>query len=94
MLFEWDAVKEAINIGKHGVDFETAKETFFDALRITTVDDGHSTRTETRYFCFGRVGKKIMTVRFTIRKDKIRILGAGYWRKGREFYEKRNRIQR
>jgi uncharacterized DUF497 family protein len=94
MLFEWDVAKEVINIEKHGVDFESAKAAFFDTQRITTVDDGHSTRTETRYFCFGRVGRKVITVRFTIRKDKVRILGAGYWRKGREFYEERNGIQR
>jgi len=90
MIFEWDDAKDAFNIEKHGVDFETAKEAFFDARRITTVDDGHSTETETRYFCFGRVGGKIVTVRFTLRGDKIRILGAGYWRKGREFYEEQN----
>lgn len=92
MLFEWDNAKETANIEKHGVDFETAKEAFFDERRITTVDDGHSTKTETRYFCFGLVGKKVLTVRFTLRKDVIRILGAGYWRKGRGFYEERNGI--
>ncbi len=93
MLFEWDAAKEKLNCDKHGVDFTTAKEAFFDVNRITAVDDGHSTKTETRYFCFGRVDDKIITVRFTIRKDKIRILGAGYWRKGRRFYEEKNNIQ-
>jgi predicted RNA binding protein YcfA (HicA-like mRNA interferase family) len=30
----------------------------------------------------------ILTVRFTYRKNKIRIIGAGYWRKGKEIYEK------
>jgi len=93
MLFEWNKAKEAINIGKHGIDFETAREAFFDAKRITAIDEEHNNQKETSYFCFGRVGKKIMTVRFTIRKDRIRILGAGYWRKGREFYEAPNGIQ-
>jgi hypothetical protein len=31
-----------------------------------------------------------MTVRFTYRKDLIRILGAGYWRKGKKIYEQQN----
>ncbi|MDD5422490.1 MAG: BrnT family toxin, partial [Candidatus Omnitrophica bacterium] len=31
---------------------------------------------------------KIVTVRFTRRGNKIRIIGAGYWRKGRKYYEK------
>ena len=46
---------------------------------------------ERRYFCFGRVEGVIMTVRFTWRKGKIRIFGAGYWRKGRAIYEKARR---
>lgn len=29
-----------------------------------------------------------MTVRFTYRQNRIRIIGAGYWRKGRDVYEK------
>ena len=31
-----------------------------------------------------------MTVRFTWRDRKIRIFGAGYWRKGKAIYEKAN----
>ena len=30
----------------------------------------------------------IIAVRFTYRKNRIRIIGAGYWRKGKEIYEK------
>ncbi|MGB7075744.1 MAG: BrnT family toxin [Xanthobacteraceae bacterium] len=51
---------------------------------------GHS-RTERRYFCFGSVDGAVMTVRFTYRKGRIRIFGAGYWRKGKEIYEKQSR---
>lgn len=28
-----------------------------------------------------------MTVRFTYRNNKIRIIGAGYWRQGKKVYE-------
>lgn len=69
-----------------------AREAFFDERRITTIDDGHSTENETRYFCFGMVEGGILTVRFTLRKNKIRILGAGYWRKGKKFYEETNKL--
>ena len=31
-------------------------------------------------------------VRFTYRGETIRIIGAGYWRKGRRLYEKENPI--
>ncbi len=29
-----------------------------------------------------------MTVRFTYRENVIRIIGAGYWRRGKKIYEK------
>lgn len=31
--------------------------------------------------------RKIATVRFTPRKGRIRIIGAGFWRAGRKLYE-------
>jgi uncharacterized DUF497 family protein len=46
---------------------------------------------EQRYFCFGRIDDAVLTVRFTHRDGKIRIIGAGYWRKGRKLYEDANR---
>lgn len=90
MIFEWDDAKEAANIKKHGVGFALAKEAFFDERRITAIDEDHSTEQETRYFCFGRVNEKVLTVRFTLREGNIRIYGAGYWRKGKAFYEERH----
>ena len=33
-----------------------------------------------------------MTVRFTYRASTIRIIGAGYWRKGKRVYERENQI--
>lgn len=47
---------------------------------------------EERFFCIGKVNEGIITVRFTYRHQKIRIFGAGYWRKGRKLYEKQNKI--
>ena len=52
-------------------------------------DLGHSSN-EQRYFCFGFVDGGVMTVRFTYRGGRIRIIGAGYWRKGRTIYEQEN----
>jgi uncharacterized DUF497 family protein len=59
-------------------------------LRVIAADIDHSGG-EQRYFCFGWVEGGIMTVRFTWRNRKIRIFGAGYWRKGRKIYEEANR---
>ena len=38
----------------------------------------------------GKVDDEIVTLRFTVRGNKIRIIGAGYWRKGKKIYEKEN----
>ena len=63
---------------------------FFDPRRVIAEDLDHSDA-EPRYFCFGVVGAGVMTVRFTWRGSRIRIFGAGYWRKGKHLYEQQNR---
>ena len=64
---------------------------FADPKRVIAEDVAHSAK-EQRYFCFGRVGEGILTVRFTYRGGIIRIFGAGYWRKGKAIYERENQI--
>lgn len=51
-------------------------------------EDVEHSQKEKRYFCFGKVGDGVMTVRFTYRSTTIRIIGAGYWRAGKKIYEK------
>jgi uncharacterized DUF497 family protein len=87
--FIWDLEKEFVNINKHGVDFITAAKAFKDIKRKIYIDSKHSKKEE-RFFCVGKVKGKILTVRFTYRKEKIRIIGAGYWRKGKQYYEKKD----
>lgn len=85
--FVWNVQKEIENVKKHGVGFATAARVFADARRKIYVDEKHSEE-EKRYFCVGKVRDKVLTVRFVYRGDNIRILGAGYWRKGKKHYEK------
>ena len=85
--FEWDKNKNHINQSKHQVSFSEARLAFEDSHRIIAIDHKHSTPEETRYFCFGKVEDRVLTVRFTYRTDNIRIFGAGYWREGRKRYE-------
>ncbi len=87
--FEWDEKKNKLNKEKHKVSFEKAQYAFLDKNRIIAEDLEHS-QDEKRYFCFGKVENEIITVRFVYRNDKIRIFGAGYWRKGRKIYEASN----
>ena len=89
--FEWDEKKNKFNIRKHGVNFETAQYAFIDPNRVIAEDISHSSD-EKRYYCFGKVKGGVLTVRFTYRNDQIRIIGAGYWRKGKTLYEKHNQL--
>jgi uncharacterized DUF497 family protein len=92
--FEWDPDKDAENRTKHGVGFVDAQYAFLDPRRVIAEDLTHSTAEETRFYCMGRVGEGILTVRFTYRGGAIRIIGAGYWRKGKKVYEQANPVHR
>ena len=91
--FEWDPDKDRENQRKHGIPFGVAQFAFADPKRVIAEDVSHSAD-EKRYYCFGEVEGGIITVRFTFRSDVIRIFGAGYWRKGRQIYERKNQIHR
>jgi len=87
--FVWDSSRELVNIHKHGIDFITASKAFKDPNRKIYIDSKHSLKEE-RLFCIGKIAKRIVTVRFIYRDDKIIIFGAGYWRKGKVYYEKKD----
>ena len=89
--FEWNDQKDTDNRLKHGVAFHEAQYAFADPHRIIVEDLEHG-KDEERFFCIGKIKNEIMTVRFTVRDGKIRIIGAGYWRKGRKIYEQENEI--
>ncbi len=91
--FEWDPGKDQENQEKHGVAFAVAQLAFADSRRVIAEDLSHSSA-EKRYYCFGEVGGGILTVRFTYRAEVIRIYGAGYWRKGKRIYERKNSVHR
>ncbi len=89
--FEWDAKRDHENQKKHGVSFAKAQLAFADPKRVMAEDLSHSS-SETRYYCFGWVAGGVLTVRFTYRGDVIRIFGAGYWRRGKQIYERAHSV--
>ena len=90
---EWDSAKDADSQRKHGVSLVEAQAAFLDPGRVIARDVGHS-RAEPRYYCFGRVSDGILTVRFMHRGSVIRIIGAGYWRRGKKLYEAHTKVHR
>lgn len=91
--FDWDPDKDAENERKHGVPFIRAQYAFADPRRVIAKDITHN-QSEERFDCFGEVDGGVLTVRFTYRASVIRIIGAGYWRKGKAIYERENQIHR
>ncbi len=89
--FDWDETKNAANLAKHHVSFEVAQTAFVDPHRVIARDLGHS-ESEERFYCFGEVDGGVLTVRFTYRGKLIRIIGAGYWRKGKQIYDQENHL--
>ena len=79
------------NRGKARVSFSRAQYAFADPQRVIAKDETHS-QTEERFYCFGEVDGGVLTVRFTYRASVIRIIGAGYWRKGKAIYERENKV--
>jgi uncharacterized DUF497 family protein len=91
--FIWNAEKENLNISKHQLNFTNACHVFADSKRLIIVDTKHSS-SEIRYFCIGKINDDIITVRFTLRGNLIRIFGAGFWRAGKKLYEEKNKIHK
>jgi uncharacterized DUF497 family protein len=84
--FEWDKQKNIENQAKHKVSFEEAQHAFVDPQKVIFEDELHSNAEEKRFFCIAKVPGGIISVRFTYRANKIRIYGAGFWRKYRKLY--------
>ena len=83
---EFDPDKEAANLTKHGIDFSTVRKVFEDPQRMIVPNETHSPD-EPRFYAVGHDGRGVLTVRFTLRGDAIRVIGAGYWRKQKKAYE-------
>lgn len=88
MRFSWDRAKERLNVARHGVDFTTAQRAFADPRALVLFDEAHSDQRELRWWLLGQVDGRILFVRYTHRPNGvIRLIGAGYWRQGRDYYE-------
>jgi len=76
MKFEWDDVKAASNLKKHGVDFEEAKTVFDDGL-ANIFDDVWNSIGEQRELIIGTSNaRQLLVISFTERADVIRIISA------------------
>ena len=73
--FEWDAAKADGNLVKHGVGFEAARYVFDDVFACDRCDVD-SDPSEIRYVITGIVRDVILTVVYTERGRRTRIISA------------------
>ena len=88
MRFEWNALKAAANLRKHGVSFDEAASVFFDPLSATGDDPDHSLD-ERRFVTFGMSSSShLLVVAHAQHDDAIRIITARHaTRAERKLYE-------
>lgn len=75
MEFEWDDKKADANFKKHGVLFPYATRVFLDESRVEWLDDREGYREE-RFVTIGLVNGREISVVYTLRNEKIRVISA------------------
>jgi uncharacterized protein len=74
--FEWDPIKAAANVRKHGVQFSEALGVFSDDYAITIKDD-ESDPSEQRLISLGMgIKGRILVVVYCNRGENLRIISA------------------
>jgi uncharacterized protein len=72
--FEWDEIKRQTNLDKHGVDFIDAAYVFEQDYIFW--EDDKQNYGEARYIALGLVDSVLLSVVFTIRENRYRIISA------------------
>ena len=77
MNYEWNLIKERLNVAKHGVDFEEAKSVFADEFALVLFDEDHS-NDEERFLVLGMSQKEriLLVVHCYRENDTIRIISS------------------
>jgi uncharacterized protein len=73
--FEWHVAKARSNYSKHGVPFEIAKRAFADPLMVEVLDDSEDYEEE-RYLVIGMVEGQLLSVVYTPRQGRFRLVSA------------------
>ncbi len=73
--FEWDDAKAAANFRKHGVSFEQAAYVFLDPFAVEWIDKS-AAYGEERVILLGMSGGRILSVVYTERGERLRIISA------------------
>ncbi len=72
-MYEWDENKARMNLIRHGVDFDHAE--VFDWETAQAVEDTRKDYGEARFVAYGTIWGRLHVMVYTLRKNKIRIIG-------------------
>ena len=75
MEFEWDDLKAAENVRKHAVSFAQAALAFGDPFAVEWIDLGEA-YAEERIILLAMSGPQVLTVVYTERAERIRVISA------------------
>jgi uncharacterized DUF497 family protein len=81
---EYDPVKSALNLAKHGIDFQKIQEIWEGKVIAAPSQNSR----ESRFLAIGMLGAKYWTVIITLRGEKVRIISARRSRKNEIKYYK------
>ena len=74
--FEWDEIKAAANLEKHGVSFDEGQTVFGDPNSVT-IFDAHHSYTEDRFIDIGMsISGRLLVVVYTETEECIRIISC------------------
>jgi uncharacterized protein len=73
--FEWDDAKAAVNLVRHGVSFEAARQACNDAFAAVR-EDRRQAYGEDRYVLLGMAQDRLLCVAYALRGERIRIISA------------------
>ena len=77
--FDWDPVKAASNLAKHGVSFEEAMAVFADPLALSRLDENHGA-TEERWVTMGEArGRLLLAVHTYVELGRGACLRSHYF---------------
>ena len=71
-MFTWDEKKRTLSLAKHGIDFHDAAILFDGPL--VTVEDTREDYGEPRYVALGLLADVVVSLTYTERGDRIRII--------------------
>ena len=92
--FEWDEVKAANNVRKHGVPFELARTIFHDKNLLSVADVEHS-EAEERWFSVGCASSGALISLVTFGRTRVpRSLGFGSFRREKRRWRKSGIIRK